>query len=499
MKNQKRQVVLIMTDTQRTDMLGCYGHSDMITPNLDKLASEGVRFDRAYTCQPVCGPARSAIFTGTYPHSNGSWSNSVPLGENVKTIGQRLSDNGIKAGYIGKYHLDGGDYFGNGMAPEGWETETWYDMKNYLDELSRKDRIKSRTMETLNNESVPSDFTFGHRCTDRARDFIEQNSDEDFFLTVSYDEPHDPYLCPKEFVDLYEDYEFPKKDNVWDTLEDKPEHLQAWSEHRRFSDRDKLKIEPKWFFGCNSYIDSQVGRVLESIEKSAPDALVIYTSDHGDFLESHSLCGKGPSAYDEIARIPLIMRCPEISQSGAVAPNPASHIDITPTVLDYFGIERSRVLEGQSILPTLENPELNQNPEVFIEFGRYEIDHDGFGGFQPMRSVFDGRMKLTINLLSSDELYDIKNDPDEMNNLINSSETAEKRDALHNRLLDWMNTTRDPFRGYYWERRPWRADAAEATWKYTGFTRQREEDLKYEPKQLDYATGLEIDNPVRKK
>ena len=100
-----KNVIVIMTDTQRTDMLGCYGNPDMKTPSLDRLAAQGIRFDRAYTCQPVCGPARSAMFTGTFPHSNGAWGNSMPLGDNVKTIGQRLRDNGIHTAYIGKWHL----------------------------------------------------------------------------------------------------------------------------------------------------------------------------------------------------------------------------------------------------------------------------------------------------------------------------------------------------------------------------------------------------------
>lgn len=98
----KKQVILLMTDTTRKDMLGCYGDDRMKTPNLDRLAGEGIRYENAYTCQPVCGPARSAIFTGTFPHSNGMVANSVAMGANVKTIGQRLNDNHIHCGYIGK-------------------------------------------------------------------------------------------------------------------------------------------------------------------------------------------------------------------------------------------------------------------------------------------------------------------------------------------------------------------------------------------------------------
>ena len=126
---QKKQVILLMTDTTRQDMLGCYGNQDMHTPYLDGLAEKGIRYTNAYSCQPVCGPARSAIFTGLYPHSNGSFANSMALGDNVKTIGQRLTDQGIHSAYIGKYHLDGGDYFGLGRCPEGWDADYWYDMK----------------------------------------------------------------------------------------------------------------------------------------------------------------------------------------------------------------------------------------------------------------------------------------------------------------------------------------------------------------------------------
>ena len=147
---------------------------------------------------------------------------------------------------------------------------------------------------------------------------------------------------------------------------------------------------------------------------------------------------------------------------------------------------------------TFRDPEHRVNEQIFMEFNRFEIDHDGFGGFQPIRCVFDGRYKLAVNLMTTDELYDLQEDPQELQNLIGSATHAAVRDSLHDRLLDWMNQTRDPFRGYYWERRPWRSDARPATWDYTGMTRQRENE-EYEPRQLDYSTGLEIVAATRKK
>ncbi len=495
---QKKKVVLIMTDTQRKDMLGCYGNADMKTPNIDKLAEKGVRFEKAYCCQPVCGPARAALFTGTFPHSNGSWGNSMALGDNVKTIGQRLADNGVHCAYIGKWHLDGGDYFGVGRCPEGWDEDYWYDMRTYLEELSEKERVLSRLAKT-NEEDVSEDFLFGHRVSNKAIDFLEKNKEDDFLLVVSYDEPHGPCLCPKRFIDMYKGYEFPKNPNIWDNLEDKPEHHKVWAGNSVKEDKDALKLDKAtYFLACNSYVDYEIGRVVEAIEKNVPDALVIYTTDHGDMMKAHSINGKGPAMYDEITNVPFIVKCPGTAPEGAVCNNLLSHIDVVPTIMDFMKIEVPVILEGKSTVDMIKDPEVIVNDEVFVEFTRYEVDHDGFGGFQPIRCCIDDRYKLVINLLTSDELYDLDEDPYEMKNLINSEEHAKIRDGLHDKLLNWMNKTRDPFRGYYWERRPWRKDAKDATWAYTGMTRQRENE-EYEPRQLDYDTGLEITEAHRKK
>ncbi len=489
----KKQLILIMVDTQRTDMLACYGNDGMFTPNLDALAEQGVVYDRAYTCQPVCGPARSAIFTGLFPHSNGVWANNLALGDNVKTIGQRLTDNGIHAAYIGKWHLDGGDYFGLGRCPDGWDEKYWYDMRCYLEEMTEEDRYRSRQDDT---EDIRASFTYANKCSNKAISFLEEYGDDDFFLVVSYDEPHGPSLSPEPFSSMYDNYRFPKKDNVWDDLENKPEHQRIWAGDAAAENKDELDITKRSLISCNSYVDGEIGRVLEQIKKKAPDAMILYTSDHGDMMRSHSLSEKGPAAYEEICHIPFIIK--DNIHAGLRYPYPVSHIDIVPTILEYMGLPVPKLLEGKCLLPTLEDARQKINDNVFIEFGRYEIDHDGFGGFQPMRAVFDGRYKLVINLLSSDELYDLQSDPDELSNLINDDAYSGVRDALHDRLLDWQNDTRDPFRGYYWENRPWRKTARKPTWDYTGFTRQRENE-EYEPRQLDYSTGLEMESAVRKK
>lgn len=491
-----KQVILLMTDTTRKDMLGCYGNPAMQTPCLDALACRGMRFENAYTCQPVCGPARSALFTGQFPHSNGVVTNSIAMGDNIKTIGQRLTDHGIHCGYIGKWHLDGSDYFGNGICPPGWDEEYWYDMRRYLEELTPEERRRSRWSKTAYSPDMTAEFTYAHRCSDRALRFLEQYRDHDFFLTVSYDEPHGPSLCPPPYNTMYRGYAMPPNPNFADDLSQKPAMQRLWAGSAVEADPETLREPSKGlalFLGCNSFADSEIGRVLEYIERELPEAIVIYTSDHGDMLGNHRLRSKNSAAYKEIANIPLIIQGFGVGVSDAMA----SHIDIVPTVLDYMGIPVPKLMEGKSMLPYLRSGQAEPNDAVFTEFTRYELDHDGFGGFQPMRAVTTKRYKLVLHLLDTDEFYDLQNDPYEMHNLINDAALAKERDALHDRLLDWMNRTRDCLRGYQWTCRPWRADKQPA-WENDGWTRQRENE-EYEPRQLDYDTGLPMESAAREK
>jgi uncharacterized sulfatase len=499
MKSKARKIVIIMTDTQRKDMVGCYGNPDMKTPCLDRLAGEGARFEHAYTCQPVCGPARAALFTGTFPHINNCWSNSMAPDQKTRTLGPRAQALDLHTAYIGKWHLDGGDYFGDGICPEGWDPDYWYDMKRYLDELTPDERRASRS-EATNKKSVADEFTFGHRVANRAVDFLDKYAEEDFLLVVSFDEPHGPFLAPKRFLELHKDTRLPWTRNMADPLENKPEHQRVWAGAKWFeADRENLDLQYQNFFACNSFVDEQIGRVVDAVDQFAPDALVIYTSDHGDMLESHRLMNKGPVMYDEITNIPFIVRWPGVVPAGSVSNNLVSHIDVVPTVLAAAGAEKMpSPLQGKSMLPMVENLSEPSRNEVFMEFGRYEIDHDGFGGFQPIRCVRSERYKLVINLLCTDELYDLQDDPEEMINLIDDPNLSRVRNNLHDRLIDWMNTSRDPFRGYYWQRRPWRTDAPDATWEFTGFTRQRTPD-DGETRQLDYNTGMPMEQATRKK
>ncbi|MCR5754084.1 MAG: sulfatase-like hydrolase/transferase, partial [Acetatifactor sp.] len=244
----------------------------------------------------------------------------------------------------------------------------------------------------------------------------------------------------------------------------------------------------------NSFMDSEIGRVLDEIRQKLPDAMVIFTSDHGDMLGNHRLQMKNAAAYKEIANIPLIIKGGE---KGKVVNTPASHIDLTPTILDYMGVPVPKSLEGKSMLPQIYDIGQKINDVVFTEFTRYEVDHDGFGGLQMMRAVTSKRYKLVIHLLDTDEFYDMEKDPYEVHNLIDQQEYESVRNKMHDMLLEHMNSTRDLYRGYQWSCRPWRKDKS-PLWANDGYTRQRQNE-EYEPRQLDYDTGLPMKEAVRKK
>lgn len=499
-----RQAVFFLIDTQGANCVSCYtGNSAFRTPNIDRLASEGVKFDRAYTCSPVCGPARSALMTGLYPHANGVLGNDQAPHADLPSIGQRLRKEGFKTGYVGKWHLDGSDYFGDGRCADGWDPEYWIDGRNYLDSLpDDNSRTISRLVHTADDvraNGITEDFTHAHRIADRARAFIEAHRDEDFFLVVSIDEPHHPFICPEPFVSAFDDFEFPLGATGDDDLTKKPQSQQEWAahfgaEHAKLArGEDGLVYKNPNYFACNSYSDYEVGRVIEAIDSHTPSSMVVYTSDHGDMFHRHGLNGKGPAAYEEITRIPFIVRWPDSAPAGSESQSPISHIDLVPTLLEFFEVECPPLLQGKSLLPQCRDPEFATNDKVFIEFNRFELDHDGFGGFTPIRAVFDGRYKLIINLLDSDEFYDLQEDPEEVNNLIESASLALIRDRLHDAILAWQGETRDVLRTPIWGRRSWR-DIGQSTWG--GPTRPRPFDDQFFPRSLLYDTGEEIDQFV---
>ncbi|MCJ7702686.1 MAG: sulfatase-like hydrolase/transferase, partial [Anaerolineales bacterium] len=185
---QKPNFVIIYGETQGANVIGAYGYPGVNTPNTDKLAQSGILFTRGYTTCPLCTPARAGMFTGIYPHSTGAWTNTLPTGKNIKTMGQRFRDAGYRTAYTGKWHLDGHDYFGTGRCPDGWDKEYWYDGKRYLNDLTVDEIYLWRkgldSTHALREHEITSEFTWGHRAADKAINFLKNRLPGDPFLLV---------------------------------------------------------------------------------------------------------------------------------------------------------------------------------------------------------------------------------------------------------------------------------------------------------------------------
>ena len=485
MNNRKLNFVFMITDSQRKDMVGAYGNPWVDTPNLDRLAHEGIRFERAYTASPVCTPARGAIFSGMYPQVNGAWCNNTAPSRAIPLMGTIFSNFRYRVGYTGKWHLDGNSYFGDGEPGGGFEPDWWYDGKRYAEdigpEMFRAYRA-SKTPEQLREAGFTEENIWGHHVADHAIDFLRKVGDEPFVLAASFDEPHGPFVAPPEYWEGVNPQEMPKPANYNAPMDGKPLLQRVQREQNGEEDWETFSINWSRFYGCNRFIDREIGRVIDAIDENHRDnTVVIYTSDHGDMLRSHGLLTKGPMMYEEIANIPFIVRAPGTRQN-AISHALVNHLDILPTLLDFAGIDIPESMQGVSFRPVLEQEGASTRDHTMISFNRFAINHDQFGSFYPIRCVVDGRYKLAINLLDTDELYDLQDDPGEMTNRIEDPALAEVRDRLHDALLAEMDRSRDPFRSPHWGIRPWRR--ASEIYFWGGTNRRPPEGFPFESKPL---------------
>lgn len=479
-------IVLIITDSQMKSMVGAYGNPVVDTPNLDRLAARGIRFEHAYTSAPVCTPARGAIFSGMQPAVNGAWANNMSPQRSIPLMGTIFREYGYRAAYTGKWHLDGSEYFGDGEPGGGFEPDWWFDGFRYAYAIGPEMFAKYQKVKTaveLREAGFTEEKMWGHMVADRAVDFLEQvGDDEPFLLVVSLDEPHGPFVAPPEYWEQFESVDIPKPPNYNASVANKPAMQRLQRQQNGDVPWEKRAAFVNRFYGCNSYIDREIGRVLDAVEQlHNEDTVIIYTSDHGDMLGAHGLFTKGPMMYEEVANVPFIVRMPG-GQEGAVSEALVSQIDLLPTFLDLAGIEQPDSLHGQSLRPIFEDPEAKLHDHVFVSFNRFAINHDQFGAFYPIRCVCNERYKLAINLLDQDELYDLEAGPHEIQNLINDPAHAAIRNQLHELIVEEMDRIRDPFRAFEWANRPWNQIRKPFYWG--GTNRRLPKGFPFEPQVL---------------
>ena len=475
---RKPNLILFLPDQQRADTLACYGGVKVRAPNLNKLASESVIFERTYVTHPVCTPSRSSLMTGTWPHINGCTRNSVPLDRRFHVFPELMQDQDYRTAYIGKWHLgeDGPAYAEASTgrpARRGFEhyisTDGHGDYSNFL--ISKNiapDKPNGRFSEVAVS-NLPIELSRPKFLEKHACDFIEKHQRDPFILVVAFVEPHSPYNGPLNDVNPLDKVEL-------DATATLPEHediplryrlMREWQQAEALLDRERLPIQlffgitpdeyrsiRQRYLGLVTLIDQSIGAILGCLDRCGlrDDTIVVHTSDHGDSLGAHHLFGK-ETMFEEATRVPWLIRLPGQTRQKMIS-HPVSHIDFVPTLLDLLGQSNHPQCAGKSLLPLINDATALPN-NVFLEWApnRTKVKKDSRFARRRMikraveestRSVVtpDG-WKLCLRDKDLNELYNLTYDPDETRNLYPERQYASVISRLSDEIHRWQKSTGD--------------------------------------------------------
>ena len=435
---QQPNVVFILSDDQGAWALGCAGNAEIKTPNLDRLARRGIRFENFFCTSPVCSPARASLMTGDIPSQHGvhDWVRVGSVGENridylagQTLVTDVLAENGYRCGLVGKWHLGASDvarpnfvrwfahqsgmgpYYGAPMIDEDHPVE----VKEYLSDA----------------------------LADKAIDFVRQEAarTEPFWLYLTFTAPHYPWLDshPRQFTDLYQDCPF-------DSCPEEPPH--PWfaggkpAIERGQSERRESLIG---YFAAVTAMDAAIGRVLDELERSnlAESTLIVFMSDNGMNCGHHGIWGKGngtrpQNMYDTSVKVPCIIAQPGRIPAGQVSRAMLSGYDVFPTLLDYLGVSHAagRDKPGSSFKAVLEGTDAGAERDVVV--------YDEYG---PVRMVRTAEWKYVHRYPDGPhELFHLTDDPGERTNLIDVPSAQAVAASMKDRLEAWFRTYVNPLR-----------------------------------------------------
>jgi arylsulfatase A-like enzyme len=482
----KPNLLFLYTDEQAVGTMAAYGNNRIQTPNMDRLASQGVVFERAYVSQPVCTPSRSTILTGLYPHTNGCTQNNIRLGEEVLCLPELGDFSDYHAAHFGKWHL-GDELFAQHNFAEWVSIEDGYIM-SYGPGRDPKANC-SYYHWLLQQGFTPNTSTAGIRCFDRgfcarlpeqfskpaflaqeASRFIRENKDCPFILYVNFLEPHPPFFGPRD--GQYNPDEVPLPPNFQDVPgPEQPLKVRLLREFYRGDEGahgSPLPSEADWrrliarYWGLCSQVDAYMGRILDTLVEYGLESntVVVFTSDHGDMMGSHRLVGKCVQ-YEEAVRVPLVIRSPWLKGAPRRVATPVSQVDLVPTLLDQLGQPIPSHLQGRSWLPYLEGGGPFPGEDVFIEWNgpdsgiEITAQHAAKLGispeaaqsalWDPVRTIVSPEgWKLNCSPLGEHELYNLQEAPFETRNLIRDPSTRSLVRSLYERIISWQERVNDP-------------------------------------------------------
>lgn len=467
-------ILFIFTDQHRLSAVGAYGETPCKTPNIDKLAKEGILFKNTYTTCPVCSPARASIMTGKFPHSHGISTNINQLGcsihsleDNPELLSRKLEKANYSLGYSGKWHLGSKQKttpFGTISKPSlpvtvGFEGQNFPDhggggfgypeYKQYLKENGFEHKVKDWAEKTkliwpAGELEGPEESTVPYFLTENTINMIDDFSKrkKPFFIWHNFWGPHGPFYTTKKYLDMYRDVDIPEWPNYTWPASSIPglHHAKIHPEQENLK-WDDWAMMIRYYYAFTTMLDDQIGRMIEHLKNKGlmENTVIIFSSDHGQTLGSHGgLVDKGWHHFEETHRIPLIMRFPE-SNKGYTVEELVSLVDIYPTIVDIADSNQEcPESQGKSLLPLIEKKGEWKRDCVVTEFNG--LAHS----LTTQRTLRQGNWKYAYNNCADSELYDLENDPYEMHNLINKESCKEIIMELEKCLINWMKETKDP-------------------------------------------------------
>ena len=470
---KRPNVIYILADQLRYQSVGYAGDVKARTPNLDRLASQGVSFRQCVSTMPVCAAYRASLFTGQYPSSTGMAINEIRINPNMRCLGHVVTEAGYETGYIGKWHLWANGSNHNAMEssyipPEmrryrlGWDgfwaaynfNHEYYKNYYYMDE--------------------PAKHTYGgyepDGQTDMAIDFIRKHAGKDkpFYLTLSLGTPHDPWSTknvPAEYLESFKDVEFPlpaswsdTPDPYMDRNADPKKWLELW--------KPNMPGYQRVYYAMTANLDHNVGRLMRAVKDAGidGDTIIVFTSDHGEMFGANGRVFK-LTFFDPASRVPMLIRWPGRIPAGQVSDACIGTPDIMPTLLGLMGLDIPKSVEGMDLSPLAmgkngangkSGTHGKKSPEPEFAFlqglGHTYLWQDGF----EWRAVRDKRYTYAVYLRDKSELlFDNQADGLQMKNLAADPAHKETRDRLAGQLAGKMKDLGDTFEKCSWYRDHW--------------------------------------------
>lgn len=429
-KQERPNILFIMSDDHTSQAISAYGGilaEVADTKNIDRIASEGILFENCLVTNSICTPSRAAIFTGKYSHMNGVYKFTA-LDQSQPTLPKLMQKAGYKTALIGKYHLHS-----NPIGLDYWSVLPGQGEYHDPEFIEMDDESPTGWVQRGKRTSYK-----GHSSdviANKALDYLksQRGKDEPFMFFCHFKAPHDTWECAKRYRDYLEDKQIPEPPNLFDDYQRRSDALKKqlqyigseWGNHTNFEEETKhlegktrkkmqYQLYMKKYLRCVKGVDDNVGRILDYLDKSGlvENTIVMYTGDQGFFLGEHGLYDKR-LMYEEALHMPFLVRWPGHIKPGSINEKMILNVDFAPTILEAAGAQPHPAMQGRSFVPLLEG----KTPADWRKSMYYRYYYSHFET-EPHFGLRTQKHKLIyFNRIDQWELYDLKKDPMEMNNV----------------------------------------------------------------------------------